>query len=422
MRLARPALLVLALVAPAVARGDEPFYLKDGDRVVFYGDSITDQRLYTLFTEAYIVTRFPEMKVEFVHSGWGGDRVTGGGGGSIDTRLDRDVIAYKPTVVTIMLGMNDASYRKFDQKIFDTYAKGYRHIVERLKSELPGVRLTLIRPSPYDDVTLPPNFEGGYNAVLVRYGDFVEALAKETGATVADLNNSVVDATRRAHATEPAVARKLNEDRVHPGHGGQLLMAAALLKAWHAPAMVSEVVIDGGGDGPARLVGEKNTKVQFVVSGDGRITWDETDAALPFPINLNDGPTKLAVRSSSFLDDLDREVVKVADLAKPRYALEIDGKSVGEFDREQLAEGVNLAAIKTPMLDQAAAVLALTRQHNDLHFARWREVQVPFGGGDTASSAKKAMEGLDEIEAALVARRRDAARPKPHRFALVPKG
>ena len=148
MRLARRALLVLALVAPAVARADEPFYLKDGDRVVFYGDSITDQRLYTLFTEAYVATRFPEMKVEFVHSGWGGDRVTGGGGGSIDTRLERDVIAYKPTVVTIMLGMNDASYRKFDQAIFDRYAKGYRHIVERLKSELPGVRLTLIRPSP----------------------------------------------------------------------------------------------------------------------------------------------------------------------------------------------------------------------------------------------------------------------------------
>src|SRR5436305_31250 len=147
MRFARPAFLLLALAAPAVARADEPFFLKDGDRVVFYGDSITDQRLYTLFTEAYVVTRFPNMKVEFVHSGWGGDRVGGGGGGPIDRRLDRDVIAYKPTVVTIMLGMNDASYRAFDQKIFDTYAKGYRHIVERLKSELPGVRLTLIRPS-----------------------------------------------------------------------------------------------------------------------------------------------------------------------------------------------------------------------------------------------------------------------------------
>jgi lysophospholipase L1-like esterase len=423
MRLARPVFLLLALAAPGVARSDEPFYLKDGDRVVFYGDSITDQRLYTLFTEAYVVTRFPEMKVDFIHSGWGGDRVTGGGGGPIDVRLDRDVIAYKPTVVTIMLGMNDASYRAFDQKIYDTYAKGYRHIVERLKSELPGVRLTLIRPSPYDDVTRPPNFPGGYNEVLIRYGDFVEALAKETGSTVADLNGPVVDATRRALATDPALAPKLNPDRVHPDKSGQLLMAAALLKAWHAPALVSEVAIDAGGESsPARLVEAKNSKVETVTSGDGKITWTETDAALPLPINTADNATKLALRSSSVIEDLDREILKVTNLAKARYTLEIDGKSVGDFDRESLAAGVNLATESTPMLRQAAAVLTATTKHNDIHFARWRQIQVPFEKGETVESARKAMEGLDGIEATIVARRREAARPASHRFALVPKG
>ena len=41
------------------AQGD--FYLKDGDRVVFYGDSITEQRLYTTYTETYVVTRFPQL-------------------------------------------------------------------------------------------------------------------------------------------------------------------------------------------------------------------------------------------------------------------------------------------------------------------------------------------------------------------------
>src|SRR5438105_747035 len=111
--------LLASLGGVAAARGE--FYLKDGDRVVFYGDSITDQRLYTTFVETYVVTRFPSMNVSFVHSGWGGDRVTGGGGGSIHRRLDRDVFAYKPTVVTVMLGMNDGSYRPYDDNIFRTY-------------------------------------------------------------------------------------------------------------------------------------------------------------------------------------------------------------------------------------------------------------------------------------------------------------
>src|SRR3989440_12634061 len=128
----------------------ESFALKDGDRVVFYGDSITDQRLYTAFAETYVLTRFPKLDVSFVHSGWGGDRVTGGGGGPVDLRLRRDVIAYKPTVMTIMLGMNDGSYRAYDPRIFDTYASGYQHIVEAVKTALPGIRLTLIQPSPFD--------------------------------------------------------------------------------------------------------------------------------------------------------------------------------------------------------------------------------------------------------------------------------
>src|SRR5436853_5951186 len=97
----------------AIPAGAEDFALKDGDRVVFYGDSITDQRLYTTFAETFVLTRFPQWNVSFVHSGWGGDRVTGGGGGPIDLRLERDVLVYKPTVMTIMLGMNDGRYRAF---------------------------------------------------------------------------------------------------------------------------------------------------------------------------------------------------------------------------------------------------------------------------------------------------------------------
>src|SRR5437899_816836 len=176
----KPASLVrtLCLVAcVALQARAESFALKDSDRVVFYGDSITDQRLYTTFTETFVVTRFPNLKVTFVHSGWGGDRVTGGGGGPVDVRLKRDVIAYRPTVVTIMLGMNDGGYKPFDEPTFQTYATGYRHIVEALKSALPAVRFTLLEPSPFDEVTRPPDFAGGYNAVLVRYAQFVKELA-----------------------------------------------------------------------------------------------------------------------------------------------------------------------------------------------------------------------------------------------------
>src|SRR5207249_1257981 len=98
--------------------------------------------------------------------------LVGGWGGPIDTRLERDVFAYHPSVMTIMLGMNDASYTNFVQKTYDQYTTGYEHIVASVKQHFPNIRLTLIQPSPYDDVTRPPFFEGGYNQLLVRYGEF----------------------------------------------------------------------------------------------------------------------------------------------------------------------------------------------------------------------------------------------------------
>ena len=219
-------LSVVATLAQAQAQTD--FHLKSGDRVVFYGDSITDQRLYTTFAETFVVTRFPKLDVQFTHSGWGGDTVNGGGGGGIDTRLQRDVFAYKPTVMTIMLGMNDGSYRAFEQRIFDTYSKGYEKIIAAVKQNVPGIRLTLLQPSPFDDVTQPPKFEGGYNAVLVRYGQFVKELAGRENLGVADLNTAVVAALEKARATDADTAKKIIADRVHPGSAGQLLMAAEL--------------------------------------------------------------------------------------------------------------------------------------------------------------------------------------------------
>ena len=70
------------------------FALHDGDRVTFYGDSITEQRQYTEDVEEYVLTRYPDWKVSFHNAGVGGDKVSGGWGGPIDLRLDRDVFAW----------------------------------------------------------------------------------------------------------------------------------------------------------------------------------------------------------------------------------------------------------------------------------------------------------------------------------------
>lgn len=409
--------LIVFIAGQALA---EDFALKDGDRVVFYGDSITDQRLYTTFAETYVVTRFPQLDVSFVHSGWGGDRVTGGGGGPIDVRLPRDVFAYRPTVMTIMLGMNDGAYRTFDQPIFDTYARGYQHIIDSVKENLPGIRITVIEPSPFDDVTQPPKFEGGYNAVLVRYSQFVKELAGRENLGVADLKSPVVAALAKAKATDAELAKKIIPDRVHPGPGGHLLMAGELLKSWHAPALVSALELDAAAK---KVVAAKRT----IVSGlktDDKISWTQMDEALPMPVDLNDPVVALAVKSSDFISALNQQTLKVTGLHAANYGLQIDGDEVGSFTREQLADGINLATLPTPMAKQAAEVHKLTLQHNNIHFQRWRQIQVPLAENKTPkvqAATKELMAALDEEEADVVKQQRAAAQSRPHQFQLVPK-
>jgi lysophospholipase L1-like esterase len=410
-----PRIASLALVTALAAAAQSPFYLHEGDRVVFYGDSITDQRLYTTFVESFIVTRFPHMNVAFTHSGWGGDRVTGGGGGPIDIRLTRDVFPYRPTVMTIMLGMNDGSYKAFDDATFTTYKTGMEHILDSVAKSAPNCRITLIQPSPYDDVTRAPLFEGGYNAVLLRFSDYLAGLSRARHLDLADLNTPVNAMLTKATATDKAQAERILPDRVHPTAAGHIIMAEALLKAWNAPAVVSDVEIDAA-TGAAHPT---NARVRDVKTG-AQVSWTETESALPMPIDPRDKLLDLAVKSSDFIDALDRETLRVTGLTSPSYELKIDGVTVGRFSNDDLTKGVNLATLNTPMLHQSLDVHALTLKHNNMHFAKWRTIETGLANDASPATKLDAMEALDRLDNELVAEQRAAAQPKAHTFELAP--
>lgn len=404
------------------AFGADSFYLKNGDRVVFYGDSITDQRLYTVITETYVVTRYPNLDVGFVHSGWGGDKVSGGGGGPVDIRLQRDVLAYKPTVMTIMLGMNDGLYRAETEETDKTFFTGYKHIVDTVKSALPGIRITAIQPSPYDDVTRAPNFPGGYNEVLISFSKWIGNYGKESGLNVADLNTGVVQMLRKANQLSPEEAQKIITDRVHPGFSGHLIMAEQLLKSWNARPVVAAVTIDASA-GQAKVTSTEYTHVSNLSSGNA-IKWTEIDEALPLPFKewqgmWGSGPMALVMRSSNVAEDLNNEPLKVTGLKNGVYSLKIDGNTVGTFNNDELGRGVNLAILDTPMTKQAKQVYDLTVSHCDVHNQRWRTIQVPLASYSLPQT-EPAMQAADNLEQAVIQKRHEVGQPKAHQFEIAP--
>jgi hypothetical protein len=316
-----------------------------------------------------------------------------------------------------MLGMNDAGYRLFDPDLFNSYRVGYEHIVKTLKTSLPNVRLTAIQPSPYDDITRPAMFEGGYNNVLISYGKFVRELATREGLLCADLNTSVVVALRTANQADPALAQKLIPDRVHPSAPIHLLMAEALLKAWNAPAVVSDVEIDASSLTTRRAV---NTSISEL-SNQGAIAWNQVDNSLPMPIERfpSEDLVRLVLRSSDFMDALNRETLSVTGLKPGRkYALHIDGQAIATHSADQWSAGVDLSEASTPMSKQAVDVRQLIYRHNNLHWARWHMIQTSFET-EQPPGMDRAMAALDALDAEVAAMARAKAQPKPHRYELV---
>jgi hypothetical protein len=83
-----------------------------------------------------------------------------------------------------------------------------------------------------------------------------------------------------------------------------------------------------------------------------------------------------------------------------------------------LEEGINLATLPTPMAKQAAKVHDLTLKHNDIHFARWRDVQISLKDYKLAGEPE-AVEALDKLEEQIVELQRTTAKPQLRRYELT---
>jgi predicted GH43/DUF377 family glycosyl hydrolase len=395
----------------AVATAPQGFYLKAGDTVVFYGDSITEQNYYNQWVELYTATRFPAMRVHFFAAGVGGDRVTGGGGGPIDQRLERDVFSEKPTVVTVMLGMNDGGYRSTTPDIESTYAKGYEHLLDSIREHAPAARVTLLGPSPFDEVTGPLMFPGGYNAVMTHFADLDQELARNHGASFVNLNPDVVAAIAKAQALDPMVAKLLVPDHVHPDPLAHWVMAEALLKGWNAPALVSSVTVDAAA---GKVTDAQNATVEPVEKENGSLRWTETENGLPLPLLENNASQALLLRLTDIQQALNQEPLRVTGLAPGQYKLTIDSTTIGQFSADALAAGINLADYGTPMRQQAQRVGWLVRDRDETHYIHLRMRVRNADTGAQSGGTDKMQAFEDSLEDSIY----ETAAPKPHVFAL----
>lgn len=433
----RLVVFLIGFFAQIVSSIGADFLIKDGDRVVFLGDSITEQRLYTTYIEAYALTRHPNWKLSFRNVGWGGDtswlrqrahpdekalfaadettqqKMVED---SVGRGLGRDVLPLKPTVVTVKFGMNDHAYQAFREDIFRAYVRSQEQIAKVLKAN--GARVAFLTPQPIEDKRPDPD-KDARNESLRKFSDGLKEVCSREGATFVDQFDPYMAIMLKERASNPAVVIG-GGDAVHPGPIGHTVMAWAILKGLGATPLVSRAEVDCGG----KKATTSHCRIEGLKVGDGTVRFERLDEALPMPI---DPRAETATKLAPVLEELDVYELRVTGLKPGTYELSIDGEPATKASAEELAQGVNLATRAGPITRQAQDVLDLVVKKNNLYFNRWRNVQLfefPRWAQSPETEKSRAAElaRLDQQIAEIEGQIDSARQPKKRLFELKPAG
>ena len=212
--------LLTLLTATALLPAQIPF--KNGDKVAFLGDSITESGQghaagYVQLIGSGLAAN--GVKIEIVGAG-----ISGHKSNDMLARLDADVLSKKPQWMTLSCGVNDVWHGKNGVSLED-YKKNITAIVD--KAEGAGVKVVILTSTMIGEDAAKPE-----NSRLAVYNDFLRALAREKKCLLADLNAEMQAALAEAVKSKPKPANGnyLTSDGVHMAFAGDQMMARGVLK------------------------------------------------------------------------------------------------------------------------------------------------------------------------------------------------
>jgi len=397
---------------------DDGFYLKGGETVVFFGDSITQAGTYVEYVEAFLLTRFPEKRFRIVNRGVSSETISGTSEPDHDPvrpcahdRFTRDVVFEKPDVIVACFGMNDGNYHPFDEERFDRFKRGVRRLIDRTRTETQA-RLVILTPPPFDPyrrLVLDPEAKTygykyaavDYDATLEQYSRWLMGL-KEKDVLVVDLHSAMNEHLKKRRATR--VSFGFQQDGIHPDATGHWLMAQTLLLAWKAPGMVAELHLDASrgvaADGRVTNIRKEGNSLSF-------------DWRTPLPMPVDSRWDAESIRIEDVRRRLNRYRLAVTGLPAGRYRLTADGKEFATVSAEQLADGLDLPDYDAFPANRAAArLLSLVHDRQQRLYVAWRRGVGTWPSTDNTIWERVSVEDLrqkaDELDQQIDVIRRSA--------------
>lgn len=211
--------------------------MSDKQLILFQGDSITDGgrhredpsnrdlgHSYAYLIAAKLGVELAAKQPQFINRGISGNRVS-----DLYARWNEDMLYFRPTLLSILIGVNDA-WRMMDglpSGTTDRFERTYRLLLEETKEKLPDTALVLIEPFILN-VGVPARKWEAWNDKLAVYRNAVRELAGEFGAVFVPIQRALEEACRTADAAYWLY------DGVHPTAAGHQLIATEWLKAVQA--------------------------------------------------------------------------------------------------------------------------------------------------------------------------------------------
>jgi lysophospholipase L1-like esterase len=220
--------------AASVTSKSKKIRLEKDDIILFQGDSITDAGRskttltghdakalgngYAILTAANLLGKNPDKNLTIYNRGISGNKVF-----QLADRWDADCLTLKPTVMSIMVGVNDFWHTLTNgyAGTVEVYKNDYIKLLDRTKAALPNLKLIILEP--YFVNGIRPE-EAKWHPTFDSYRAAAKEIAEKYDATFIPLQ-SIFD-----EAVKKAPPKYWTADGVHPALPGQSLISHAWLE------------------------------------------------------------------------------------------------------------------------------------------------------------------------------------------------
>ncbi|MEK7781671.1 MAG: SGNH/GDSL hydrolase family protein [Verrucomicrobiota bacterium] len=220
--------LLLAMQVVSFAAETNSTIFQAGNRILFQGDSITDGargrnqdpnhilgHSYAFLVAAKHGALYPERNLAFFNRGISGNKIP-----DLLNRWQKDAVDLKPTVVSILIGVNDIWHPLLstNEVSAEKYEEGYDKLLAQTIAALPDAKIILLEPFVTPGKATSPKWDV-WQGHVKKFQAVVAKLGAKYNAPVVKLQN-VFDA-----ACKRAPAEYWVWDGVHPTYAGNQLIA-----------------------------------------------------------------------------------------------------------------------------------------------------------------------------------------------------